>query len=119
LAPGSQTICVDTGASACISDHKHDFVTLDTYGSAFIEGIGSGLKIAGTGTLRWILLDDDGQEITLFVRDILYMPAVPMCLLCPKQIAQQTRKTNDGFLVAGPQGTLIIDGFIETIPYSS
>ena len=47
------------------------------------------------------------------------MPAVPTCFLCQQQIAQQTRKTNDGFLAAGPQGTLIIDGFIKTIPYSS
>ena len=102
FAPGSHAICVDTGASACVSNHKQNFVSLDTGGSTFIKGIGSGLQIAGTGALRWILLDDDGRKNTLFFRDAFYVPAVPMCLLCPQQIAQQTRKIKDVFLAAGP-----------------
>ena len=118
-APGSRAICVDTGASACISNNKEDFVSLDVRGCSMIQGIGSGLSIAGMGTLKWVLHDDDGQEVSLFVRDALYVPAVPMCLLCPQQIAQQTKRINDGFFAAGSCGIFTFDGFVRTISYSS
>jgi hypothetical protein len=75
-APGSNPICVDTGASVCISNNKNDFISLVKISSETIQGIGSGLQVEGKGTLRWIIYDDDGQEVTLYVRDALYVPGV-------------------------------------------
>jgi hypothetical protein len=118
-APGSKAICIDTGASACISNDREDFISLDTVECQKLKGIGEGLEIAGQGTLRWSINDNNGNAIILHVRDALYVPKVPMCLLCPQQVAQQTNKINDGFAAEAKHGTLTYDGFIRTIPYNS
>ena len=89
-APGSKAICIDTGASSCISNDRNDFISLEKVQNQTITGIGSSLDIAGYRTLRWRIKDDDGNTIVLHVRYALYVPKVPMCLLCPQQIAQQT-----------------------------
>ena len=84
-----------------------------------MQGIGSRLEIAGEETLRWSINNDDGHAIILHVRDALYVPKVPMCLLCPQQVAHQTSKIRDGFNAGASHGTLAFDGFIRTIPYST
>ena len=81
-APGSIPICFGTGASSCISNNISDFISLENYNST-VQGIGSGLSIKGKGTLQWFLLDNSGQEMTLFVKDALHVPQVPMNLLYP------------------------------------
>ena len=115
-APGSKAICIDTGASSCISNDRNDFISLEKVQNQTISGIGSGLDIAGYGTLQWRINDDDGNTIVFHVRDALYVPKVPMCLLCPQQIAQQTAKDHDGFHAEAKFGTLTYDGFVRTIP---
>lgn len=52
------------------------------------------------------------------MHNALYVHEVPMCLLCPQQIAQQTRKTNDGFHAEAKFGALTYGGFTCTIPYN-
>jgi hypothetical protein len=42
-----------------------------------------------------------------------------MCLLCPQQVAQQTKKAGDGFNAEATNGTLTFDGFIRTISYNT
>jgi hypothetical protein len=117
-APGSSPICIDTGASSCVSNNISDFISLENYNST-VQGIGSGLSIKGKGTLQWFLLDNSGQEITLFVKDALHVPQVPMNLLYPQQIAQQTGKASDGFNAQANSSTLTLDGFSCTIKYSN
>ncbi len=107
-APGSKAICIDTGASSCISNDKNDFISLEKVQNQTITGIGSSLDIAGYGTLRWKIKDDDGNTIVLHISNAL------MCLLCPQQIAQQTGKERDGFHMEAKFGTLTYDGFICT-----
>jgi hypothetical protein len=47
----SHPICINTGASCCISNNKRDFIDLNpTQSSTVLKGIGSGLTIAGSGT---------------------------------------------------------------------
>ena len=91
-APEGKAICIDTGASACISNDKADSILLVLANDQTLQGIGSGLSIAGQGTLRWSINDNDGNAIILHVRDALYVPKVSMCLLSPQQVAQQTGK---------------------------
>jgi len=117
-APGSKAICIDTGASSCISNDKNDFISLESVQNQSIAGIGSGLSIEGVGTLRWKINDDDGNAIILHVQNALYVPKVPMCLLCPQQVAQQTANAKDGFHAEANFGKLTYDGFTRTIPYS-
>jgi hypothetical protein len=117
-APGSKAICIDTGASSCISNDKHDFITYYPVTDQVISGISSGLKVEGRSTLRWIIRDDNGNDVILHVSDALHVPKIPLCLLCPQQIAQQTGKSNDGFLAGGVNGVVTYDGFVRTVPYN-
>ncbi len=84
-----------------------------------INGIASGLQVEGIGLLKWHIRDDDNKEIKLYIKDALYVPKAPMGLLCPQQIAQQTRKPGDGFKALRNHGILTFDGFCRTIPYDS
>jgi hypothetical protein len=116
----SHPICIDTGASCCISNNKRDFIDLNpTQSSTVLKGIGSGLTIAGCGTIKWTISDDIGDEITLHLHNSLYVPDAPMNLLSPQHLAQQTALPSDGFHSKGASGTLTFGSFKRTIPYNS
>jgi hypothetical protein len=51
FSPGGAPICVDTGASCCISNNKNDFVSLNQSTHSTLRGISSGLSVEGSGTL--------------------------------------------------------------------
>lgn len=69
----AQAVCIDTGASCCIRKNNADFLTFAPSSSAILKGIGSGLTIAGTRTMKWTLLDDDGDEITIYIFTVVSM----------------------------------------------
>ncbi len=117
-APGSKAICIDTGASSCISNDKHDFITYHPVLDQVISGISLSLNVEGHGTLRWIIRDDNGDDVILHISDALYVPKVPKCLPCPQQVAKQTGKSTDGFLAGGTNGTFTYDDFVQTVPYN-
>jgi hypothetical protein len=105
-------ICIDTGASCCISNNTEDFVNfLPSQTSSVIHGISSGLTIAGKGTIKWTNLNDDGDEITIHLHNSIYVPEAPMCLLSPQHMAKQTNHPDDGFLSKGKFGILTFSGF--------
>jgi hypothetical protein len=112
-----ERICIDTGASACISTRKENFITYKPVTNIKINGIGTGLPVEGTGTLKWTIRDDKHQEIDLHVRDALFVPSAPMGLLCPQQIAMQTKLCTDGFNALGHAGILTFAGYKRTVPY--
>jgi hypothetical protein len=114
-----RAICIDTGASCSVSNNKNDFITFSPSSSAVLKGISSGLAIAGTGTIKWTLLNDNGDEVTIHLHNSLYVPDTPMCLLSPQHMAQQTTNDSDGFNSKGKFGTLTFAGHIRTIHYNS
>jgi hypothetical protein len=114
-----RAICINTGASCCISNSKEDFLTFAPSSSSVLQGIGSGISIAGTGTIKWCILNDNGDEVDLHLHNSLYVPGAPMCLLGPQHIAQQIALLSDGFHSKGRFGTLIFGGFHHIIPYNS
>jgi len=115
--PTVERICVDTGASACISTQKGNFIHLHPVNNLKINGIGSGLLIEGIGVLKWSVRDDSGNQIDLFVKDALYVPTAPMGLLCPQQVAQQTGTAGNGFQALAHGGVFQFQGYRRTIPY--
>jgi hypothetical protein len=119
FSPGGHPICIDTGASSCISNNKSDFLDLQPTSNNVLNGIGSGLHIEGIGTLCWKLTTDNGDEISLQISDSLYVPSALMCLLSPQTITQQTNNLNDGFNAKGPHGIFTFAGFTKTIHYNS
>jgi hypothetical protein len=100
-----ERICIDTGASACISTHRENFVTFMPVTKTRVNGIGSGLLVEGSGLLKWPI-----HRVT-----ILYVPKAPIGLLCPQQIAQQTGKSQVGFNALGLHGILTFDGFRRSL----
>jgi hypothetical protein len=119
FSPGGIAICMDTGASSCISNNKSDFIDIQPSSNTVLKGIGSGLHIEGIGTICWKFSNDNGDEIALHIHDSLYVPSTPMCLLSPQTIAQQTNHPLDGFHAKGSTGTFTFSGFHKTIFYNS
>ena len=60
-------------------------------------------------------MDDQGTDVYLTVRDAIYVPQCPVCLLSPQQVAQQTRHPEDGFNTEASSGILQIGGYRRTI----
>jgi len=87
FTPGGRPICLDTGATSCISNRKEDFIQFTPVKDSVLKGISSGLSIEGCGTICWKITDDLGDEITLNIHDSLYVPQAPMCLLSPQSVA--------------------------------
>jgi hypothetical protein len=114
-----RAVCIDTGASCCISNNKSDFLTFAPSSSTVLKGIGSGLHIAGAGTVKWTITNDESDEITIHLHNTLYVPEAPMCLLSPQHMAQQTTSNIDGFHSMGKFGILTFSGFKRTIHYNA
>jgi hypothetical protein len=60
------------------------YITFTSITDQVISGISSGLTVEGHGTLCWIIRDDNGDNIILYISDALYVPKVPIRLLCPQ-----------------------------------
>ncbi len=117
FSPGGNAICVDTGATCCISNNKADFIDFTSSHNKVLHGIGTGLSIEGSGTLQWCILDDLGNEIILPIHNCLYVPSAPMCLLSPQHMSQQTCFPDDGFHCKNIHGILTFAGHHRTIHY--
>jgi hypothetical protein len=49
FSPGGKPVCVDSGASCCISNNRSDFITFTTSANSVLSGIASGFHIEGKG----------------------------------------------------------------------
>jgi hypothetical protein len=114
-AIGSAPICIDTGASASISNCKDDFIDLRPVQNLHLKGIATGLPIEGIGTLNWTIATDSGTNVTLQIRNALYVPSCPMHLLSPQQLVRQTKCSGDGFNALAHIGCLRFAGHYRTV----
>jgi hypothetical protein len=106
-----------TGASSTICKILKDFISLEKIDSIMINGIALGLKVEGLGVLKFTIMDTEENTLDVIIRDALYVPNVPMCLLCPHQLAHQTGKEGDGCNALAHHGILTIEGFRSIIQY--
>ena len=114
-------ICVDTGTSSTCTPSKEDVIS-DSYTpltGATINGIVSGLPVAGYGTIRWVFHDDLNDPIDVEIEKVLHIPGVPTRLLSPQQFATQTGGLNDGFHVGADFATLTFGGFKRCVDYNA
>jgi hypothetical protein len=118
FSPGGQPICIDTGASCCISNNRNDFITFQPSSNRALSGIANGLQIEGTGTVCWCILNDNGDEVQLHIHNSLYVPSLPINLLSPQQICQQTKHLDDGFVIGASHDTLRFANHQRTIHYN-
>ena len=53
--------------------------------------LSSSLEVFGVRTVRWVIHNDDLEPIDVEIeRSLLLIRDIPMCLLCPQDLAQQT-----------------------------
>jgi hypothetical protein len=117
--PGGKSVCIDTGASGTIYTLRQHFISLQKVDNMMINGIASGLKVKGIGVIRFTIIDKDDNTIDIIIRDALYVPYAPMCLLYPQQLALQTRKEGDGFNALAQHGVLTVGGFKYIVQYDT
>ena len=75
----------DTGANVFISPCKDDFITAirPLSHTASIQGIGEGLNVVGSGTIRWFVHDDSGKRRMLEVEGY-YCPSSSVRIFSPQ-----------------------------------
>ena len=88
-------IGVDNQASCCMTNKKSHFITpIERLPHQRVKGIGGLVQAKGRGTIRWKVEDDDGRVHTFDIPNSLYVPDLPICLLCPQHWAKEA---NDHF----------------------
>ena len=77
------------------------------------------MHIEGLGTLRLKITTDNNEDIELHIPNSLFVPSIPMCLISPQSVAQQTNNPLDGFHAKGSYGVFTFSGFVKTVYYNS
>ena len=86
----SYPIGVDSHASRCMVNKPHLFEDLRlNKDKGQVDGISNGLAIAGEGTFKFNIKDDDGKQHTIRIKNSLYVPDMKRCLLSPQHWAQE------------------------------
>jgi hypothetical protein len=120
ITPDAFPIIIDTGASISITPYATDFITKITpVQDLEIKGIASGLKVLGSGSVKYTFYNDDGALETLNLKYCLYVPQCTARLLCPRQLGASFGHTNDGFNSTLNHGTLTSHGRPTTIQYDT
>ena len=116
-------VVVDSGASACSTPEKADFVsgTYKLTPARTMDGIASGLTIVGEGIIKYEVVADDGSTVTLECWGY-HIPQLPIRLMSPQVHLRDT---------TGPQGLFeygmrkeastlrLNDGTTITVPYNN
>ena len=95
---GSFDIGIDSHATRCISnDINHFQGPIIPMQQKSCKGFGGAkTPIAGQGTIKWKLLDDDGIQHTLLIKKALFIPKATMCLLSPQHVDKSLRDASNG-----------------------
>ena len=114
-------IGVDCHASYCMVNSKHllEDLTLTPHDKRRVDGINEGLAIAGEGTFRFTITDDNGKRHTIRIPNSLYLPGLKSCLLSPQHWAQEAGD-NQTFMGSFAHCCTLHwgDGFVKTIPFN-
>ena len=116
-------IGVDNHSSFTISNNVHHFAGKLRPYKAKLLGIGGISAIHGRGTIRWTFDDDDGYHHTIVIKDAIYVPSAPICLLSPQhwaQVAKDHSPLQDGTWCATFSKSVVLHWdqykFSRTIP---
>jgi hypothetical protein len=103
----SVPLILDTGASISITNSPHDFVgPIKPIQNTTVQGIAAGISVHGIGTVRYIVRDTMGAPYQLTIPGVLYAPACPSRLLCPRQLLSCPHSPTDNMTI-NAQGILL------------
>jgi hypothetical protein len=85
----SYLIGMDNHASRCMANAPHLFEDLRLDNKGQVDRINSGLDIAGQGTLRFNITNNDEKIQAIKIPNSLYVPNLKRCLLSPQHWAQE------------------------------
>ncbi len=80
---------VNNHASYCMANSPHLFENLVLSEVGKVDGINDGFEIAGKGTFKFKITDNDGRTHIIHVPNSLYLPKLKSCLLSPQHWAQE------------------------------
>jgi hypothetical protein len=86
----SVDIISDTGASAAFTYCLQDFIDFTPMEDC-VKGLAT-LKIRGKGTVHYNVVNDQGDLVSMIIRNCYYVPEMDMRLISPQQLAQQSSK---------------------------
>ncbi len=82
----SYSIGVNNQASKCMANAPHDLCLRDNKGQ--VDGMNSGLDIAGQGTFKFNITNNDGKIHVIKIPNSLFVRSLKQCLLLPHHWAQ-------------------------------
>jgi hypothetical protein len=85
----SYLIGVDNHASNCMANAPHLFEDLRLDNKRQVDEINSGLDIAGQGTFKFNITNNDGKLHAIGIPNSLYVPNLKRCLLLPQHWVQE------------------------------
>ena len=109
----------DTGASMSMTPRLEDFITPPKpVNISPIKGIAGSLQPIGIDTVRYTIKDDNGDDIQLFIPDVLYCPAIPITLISPQCLCKTHGPVQTSrFTITSKECYLHIHDRRITIPY--
>ena len=69
---------LDTGCSTSISFERNDFIDYKTMNGK-VEGLGIH-NIVGTGTIKYTVLDDNGDKVNILIKNSIDLPTMDVRL---------------------------------------
>jgi hypothetical protein len=86
----SYPIGVDNHAAKCMANTPHLFDNLHlNNNNECVNGITSGLDLAGEGTFKFNVTDNNGNAHMIKIPNSLYIPNLQRCLLLPQHWMQE------------------------------
>jgi hypothetical protein len=90
-------IGVDSHALRCMANKAHLFEDMRLHkDKGQVNEISNGLEIAGKGTFKFLIKDDEGKQHTICIKNSLYIPDMRRCLLSPQHWAQEAGDKQTG-----------------------
>ena len=99
----SQTLMLDDGASACITNDIKDFTEPPKRVDRKVKGIKGHARATHRGTIKWYIEDDHGLVHVMIITGAYLIPEAATRILSPQHLAQQA---NDHYPIAEGTGAL-------------
>ena len=84
----AQSLMLDDGASACITNDKEDFIEPPKWVDRKVKGIKGHANATHRGTIKWHIEDDQGLVHVMIIRGAYQIPNAPTCTLSPLRMTK-------------------------------